>query len=241
MQLKDKQMKVSIVIPAFNEERYIGNTLESLKDLDINDWEVEILVINGGSTDKTRDTARNLGARVIDVPHKGIGFARQEGIKHAKGDIVAFTDADTTVPKDWLTRHIRALQKPGVVFTYGTFRVSDGKFPYYHYINYIQPHWLWWVHHFLRKPIAAGQNLSFWRDKAFKIGGFNDKISLFEDIDFAIRMRKVGKVVFLQDLVVNSSGRRSKEGWKFFMRMTYETLRYFILGNRTLSGFPDFR
>lgn len=235
-------MKISVVIPAYNEERYIGNTLESIKKLELkNDWDLEVLVINGGSTDKTKKVAESYGTIVIDESHKGIGFARQEGIKHAKGEVVAFTDADTLVPKDWLTRHVEALSHPGTVFSYGTFRVTDGSFPYYHFINYIQPHWLWWLHHIFGKPIAAGQNLAFWREKALKVGGFDDKILLFEDVDFAIRMKKVGKVVFIPDLIVISSGRRSKEGWGFFLRMAVASFKYFFLGRRSLGGFPDFR
>lgn len=234
-------MKVSIVIPAYNEEKYIGRTLESVKKLETKDWDTEILVINGGSTDETEDVAKRYGAKVVDEPHKGIGFARQEGIKHATGDIIAFTDADTVVPADWLTRHVTALAKPGVVFTYGTFRVVDGKFPYYQFINFIQPHWLWWLHHLLGKPIAAGQNMAFWREKAIEIGGFDDKILLFEDIDFAIRMKKIGKVVFVPEIIVISSGRRSNEGWKFFFRMSWVSFKYFVLGRRSLGGFPDFR
>ncbi len=235
-------MKISVVIPAYNEEKYIGRTLDSINNLEKKkDWDVEVLVINGGSTDNTENVAKSYGAKVINESHKGIGFARQEGIKHAKGEIVAFTDADTIVPEFWLLRHIETLLKQNVSFTYGTFRVKDGCFPYYHYINYIQPTSLWLIHQILGKPMAAGQNLAFWRDKALAVGGFDDKILLFEDIDFAIRMKKVGKVIFIPDLVVISSGRRSNEGWKFFIRMTFVTLKYFLLGVRSLGGFPDFR
>lgn len=234
-------MKISIVIPAYNEERYIGRTLESLKRLDTNNWETELLVIDGSSVDKTVQIAKSFGAKVFTEPHKGIGFARQQGIIHAQGEIIAFTDADTIVPKDWLIRHIKALHQPKVVFSYGTFRVIDGTFPYFHYINYIQPHALWWLHHLLGKPIAAGQNLAFWKEKALLVGGFDENIRVMEDTDLAIRMTKVGKVIFLQDLVVLSSGRRSKEGIRFFLRMTASTTQYFILGRRSLGGFPHFR
>lgn len=235
-------MKISVVVPAYNEEKYIGKTLSSIKALTVNkDWDIEMLVINGGSTDNTKAVAQKCGAKVVDEPHKGIGFARKEGIKHAKGEIVAFTDADTVVPKDWLIKHVSELSKPGVSFTYGTFRVTDGRFPYYHFINFIQPHWLWLIHHLFDKPIAAGQNLAFWREKALAVGGFDEKILLFEDIDFAIRMKKAGKTIFIPDLIVISSGRRSNEGWSFFFRMSVVAFKYFVLGRRSLGGFPDFR
>lgn len=234
-------MKISIIIPAYNEEKYIARTLESIKAVDRDSYDIELLVVDGGSTDKTKKIAESFGARVITIPHKGIGYARQQGVLAAKGEIVVFTDADTTHPKNWLTRHVETLKKPGVVFTYGTYLVSDGTFPYFHYINYIQPHVLWLLHHLVRSPIAAGQNLAFWREKALSIGGFDEHILVMEDTDLAIRMLKVGKVLFLHDLVVQSSGRRSKEGWGFFIRMTVSTTQYFLLGRRSLGGFPDFR
>lgn len=235
-------MLISIIIPAYNEEKYIGKTLDSIKNLELKqEWDLEIVVINSGSTDNTESVAGSYGAKVIDEPHKGIGFARQEGIKHAKGEIVAFTDADTVVPANWLLKIVEKLSAANVSFVYGTFRVRDGSFPYYHFINFVQPYWLWLIHYLFGKPIAAGQNMAFWRKKALEVGGFDDKILLFEDIDFAIRMKKAGKVVFIPDLIVFSSGRRSNEGWGFFFRMTIVTLKYFVLGRRSLGGFPDFR
>lgn len=234
-------MKISVVIPAYNEEKYIGKTLKSVKNLELGGHQLEILVIDGDSTDKTAQIAKEHGAIVHHEPHKGIGYARQHGIKHATGEIIAFTDADTIVPKDWLLRHVEALNKPNVSFTFGTFRVRDGKFPYYHFINYIQPYWLWILHKIFGKPFAAGQNLAFWREKALKVGGFDDQILLFEDVDFAIKMQKVGKAVFIPDLIVISSGRRSNEGWGFFLRMAIVSFKYFVLGKRSLGGFRDYR
>lgn len=234
-------MKISIIIPAFNEEKYIENTLKSIQAIDTNSWDVELLIIDGSSKDKTAEIARTYGAQVIVIPHRGIGYARQQGILQAKGDIIIFTDADTIVPKDWLKRHVEALNKPGIVLSYGTYKVTDGTFPYYHYINYIQPHVLWWFHNLVHIPVAAGQNLAFWKDQALKVGGFDEHILVMEDTDLAIRISKIGKVVFLQDLIVHSSGRRSHEGWGYFFRMTISTTQYFILGRRSLGGFPDFR
>lgn len=106
-------MRISVIIPAYNEEKYIGKTLQSIKDADKNGYEVEIIVVNGGSTDKTEEVAKSYGARVLNEPHRGIGFARQQGLLVAEGDIVAFTDADTIVPKDWLIKLVEALQRPG--------------------------------------------------------------------------------------------------------------------------------
>lgn len=234
-------MKISVVIPAFNEENYIGKTLQSIRSLELNGHELEILVIDGDSTDRTAEIAKSFKATVKHEPHKGIGFARQHGLMHATGEIVAFTDADTVVPKNWLLKHLEALSQQEVSFSYGTFRVTDGKFPYFYYINYLQPLWIWLAYYLWGKPLAAGQNMAFWRKKALKIGGFDEKINVLEDIDFAIRMKKVGKVVLSPDIIVRSSGRRSKEGWGFFLRMFNDSYKYFFLRQRNLGGFKDYR
>lgn len=234
-------MKISVVIPAHNEEKYIGRTLNSIKELDKKDWDVEVIVINGGSTDKTAEIAKKYGVKVINEPHKGIGFTRQEGLLHAKGEIVVFTDADTVVPKDWLVKHYTALTAPSVVCTYGGYRYSDGNFPLYHLFNYIQPVLVYFAYKLFNLPIASGQNIACWKKKALEIGGFDENIPVMEDTDFSLRMKKVGKVLYLPDLLIYSSGRRSREGWRFYLRMIRSYFWYFFFGKRNLERFPDFR
>lgn len=234
-------MKISIVIPAYNEEKYIGRTLESIKKLAKNGWDAEVLVIDGDSSDKTSEVARSYGAKVIHEPHKGIGFARQEGIKHATGEIVAFTDADTIVPSNWIVEHMKALSKEDVCCSYGGFRYYDGAFPLYYLFNYIQPILVYLAYKLFAFPAASGQNIAFWRKKAIEIGGFDEDMQVFEDTDFAIRMKKAGKVVYLPNLLIYSSGRRSREGWRFYLRMIRSYFQYFIFRRHTLERFPDFR
>jgi len=233
-------MKISIVIPAYNEEKYIGRTLESVKQLEINGVELEILVIDGGSTDKTAGVARNLGARVITISHGSIGFARQQGILQARGDIIAFTDADTVSPSDWLKKHIAALSENSAVCSYGTYRVDSGTFPYYQITNYLQPLIVSLAFRF-GIFLAGGQNIACRRKEALSIGGFDKTLELLEDADFVKRMSKVGKVRCLTDCIVLSSGRRSKEGWRYFIRAGIADFRFFILGKRDFLKFPDYR
>jgi len=234
-------MKISILVPTYNEEKNIGKTLESISAIDKKDWDVEILVIDGGSKDKTKEVALSYGVKVLVFEHRGIGYAREMGLESAKGEIVAFTDADTTLPHDWLIRHVGALKKPGVVFSFGSFRVKDGSFPYYHFINYLQPIIIWVCHNIFSKPVACGQNMAFWKVKAMGVGGFDKNIRVMEDTDLAIRIRMIGKVVYQGDLIVISSGRRSKEGWGFFSRMMKSLIEYFLFKKRTLKEFPDYR
>jgi len=93
-------MKVSIVIPTLDEEEGIGVTLDSIKREEFakRGWDLEIIIVDGNSRDKTREIAEQKGARVIIEPRKGYGRAYKTGLKEADGDIIITGDADGTYP-----------------------------------------------------------------------------------------------------------------------------------------------
>jgi len=100
-------IKVTVIVPAFNEEKHIGNVLSILKSVDIVD---EIIVVNDGSHDRTSDVARSYGIRVVDcAANRGKGAAMQAGIEVTDADIVAFIDADLIGIK---REHIENLVRP---------------------------------------------------------------------------------------------------------------------------------
>jgi glycosyltransferase involved in cell wall biosynthesis len=231
-------MTISVVIPAYNEEKLLPATLKSLSVLERKPDEV--IVVDASSTDKTAAIARKYGATVITVPHYTVGYSREIGLEKASGDILAYTDADTIHPKDWLIKIEQALTQPGVSCVFGTFRVPDGPWAYKFYINVIQPvaNQLWyWV----GIPMATGQNLAFWRKKALAVGGIPKNFKIAEDIEIARRLQKVGKVVLRQDLVVIASGRRGNEGWSLLFRIPRVFFLYFIFRKAHVVGFPDVR
>ncbi|MCL5427597.1 MAG: glycosyltransferase family 2 protein, partial [Candidatus Marsarchaeota archaeon] len=88
-----KRPEISVVVPAVNEERYIGYMFEGLSRQVFRNFEV--IVVDGNSTDKTRDIARANGAKVIIEKRRGIGRARNVGAMTARGRIIVFIDADT--------------------------------------------------------------------------------------------------------------------------------------------------
>lgn len=231
-------MNISVVIPAYNEEKYLPKTLASLARLDRKPD--EIIVIDGGSTDKTAKVGRSLGAKVVTVEHRGIGYARQKGLEAAKGDVIAFTDSDTIVSADWLTKIEETLSKPGVSGVFGIFHVPDGWWLYRFYINKLQPV-LNGLNNLIGVPMAPGQNIAFWRDKALSVGGFPIDFKIAEDIEMARRLQTVGSVVMRSDLVVESSGRRGNEGFGLLTRAFKAFFLYFIFRRANKIGFPDIR
>jgi glycosyltransferase involved in cell wall biosynthesis len=110
--------KVSVVIPALNEEQGIGHVLDQIpvKHLKAAGYETEMLVIDNGSSDDTVKIARAHGARVIVQPVRGYGNAYKAGFANATGDIIATGDADMTYPFDTLPEILERMEKDKLEF-----------------------------------------------------------------------------------------------------------------------------
>ncbi|MEA2054675.1 MAG: glycosyltransferase family 2 protein [Candidatus Thermoplasmatota archaeon] len=111
-------MKVSIVIPTLNEEEGIGVTLDSIdmKEFEKRESDVEVLVIDGNSKDRTREIAEKKGAKVIVEPRKGYGRAYKRGLKEAEGNIIITGDADGTYPFHITHEYVDMLLKQNLDF-----------------------------------------------------------------------------------------------------------------------------
>ena len=111
-------MKVSVVIPTLNEEEGIGKTIDMIKveEFKRRGWDLEIIVVDGESKDRTREIARSKGAKVIIEPRKGYGRAYKTGLKEAKGEIIVTGDADATYPFDKIHEYIDYLLKNDLDF-----------------------------------------------------------------------------------------------------------------------------
>jgi len=115
-------MKFSIVIPAFNETEYIVCSVNALKRQDIERSDFEIIVIDNNSSDETFAAALEAGAdKVVKEIKKGTNAARQRGYLESQGEIIAFLDADSEPPPDWLRKIETNLSEPGVAAVSGPF------------------------------------------------------------------------------------------------------------------------
>lgn len=118
---------VSVVIPAYNEEKYLPACLRAVGQQE-DAPPYEIIVVDNASTDGTACIAGQFGVRVATEPHKGGARARQAGFEAACGEIIASTDADTCVTPDWLARiaaHFR--DDPALGAVYGPVYWYDGR------------------------------------------------------------------------------------------------------------------
>ncbi len=111
-------MKVSIILPTLNEEEGIGKTIDSinLEYFKKKGWDYEIVIVDGGSKDKTREIAESKGAKVIIEPRRGYGRAYKTGIPKLTGDIIVTGDADATYPFDKIHEYVELLLRENLDF-----------------------------------------------------------------------------------------------------------------------------
>lgn len=226
-------MRLSFVVPAYNEETYLPACLESVlaQSRELGD-QVEIIVVNNASTDRTREVALKYpGVRVVDEPRKGLTYARQAGFTASKGELIANVDSDSRLTPGWVDTVLTTFaEEPKLVALSGPFvyydlsprqRVSVQVFYAAAFLVYALNRWV------LRAgSMVQGGNFVLRRDALVKIGGFNTAIAFYgEDTDIARRMSRVGKVRFTFGLKMFSSARRLKHEGIFTMAGKY-TINY---------------
>ena len=95
---------VTVVVPVRNGAQTIQPLLESLQKLDYDRNTVEVIVVDGNSTDKTREIVKKYPVKLVVEEKKGLNLARNIGIKSSNGEIIAFTDSDCIVPPNLITK-----------------------------------------------------------------------------------------------------------------------------------------
>ena len=211
---KNNPLKISLIIPAYNEENYIVGCLEAAIKYSDNKFH-EIIVINNNSTDRTKERAMSIpGVKVVDEPDKGLTKARQKGLEVATGDLLAYIDADTRLQPTWYrTAENFFIHHPKAVSLSGPYRYYDGTM-----INNFFLHIIWWLNAPLAYHLAGymilGGNFIAKKDALLQMGGFDKNISFYgEDTNLSRRLSEFGKVVFKMDFFIYSSARRfEKEG-----------------------------
>ncbi len=210
-------MRFSVIIPAYNEALWIRQPLDALMKQTFDDF--EIIVVYGGSDD-TPDIAREYTNKVYKEPPstRGPAAARNYGAKKAKGEIVIFTDADTIPNKRWLESYDGCF-KPDVVGSGGPV-YADSKNVYYRFIYWLDQDFFYRVSSAFGFHQFSGNNCAYRKREFLSIGGFNEKTSMLEDVELAMRMRKVGKEAFCPGAWVKTSARRFEtEGyWHIFFK-----------------------
>ncbi len=222
-------MKLSFVIPAHNEELYIGKCLDSIvRELKRSPHDVEVIVVDNASTDRTKDiAARYSGVRLVYEPQKGLVRARRAGFLAATGDLIANVDADTMLTPGWIENAFRAFhESPKLVCLSGPFiyydlpkgiRVLVKMFYGLGFLVYLMNRFI-----LRRASVVQGGNFVLRASALREIGGYNTDIDFYgEDSDIARRLNKAGKVRFTFGFPIFSSGRRLAKEGMFTMGFRY--------------------
>lgn len=201
-------MKVSVVIPVFNEEKYISLCLDSLKSQEVKPD--EIIVVDNNCTDKTVEIAKRYKVRIIKEKRQGIIFARNCGFNAARFDIIGRCDADTILPKNWIKKIKENFKKNKidalsclVAFQDLWLLKNNLFFPqaYFKTMNWLLGH---------QVLVGPGMALTkkIWRKVKNEVC-LDDK-KVHEDIDLAIHIARYGKIKLDPTLIVYPSARRIK-------------------------------
>jgi cellulose synthase/poly-beta-1,6-N-acetylglucosamine synthase-like glycosyltransferase len=218
---------ISVVVPAYDEEKYLADGLNSLSRQTYPKESFEVIVVDNNSTDRTKKVAEDLGVKVVGCQVQGVANAREVGSRAAKGDIIAGTDADTLVDKYWLEKTAdHFIKDPDLLGITGPTYLSQTNFLLsgFAFIFF----GLFQMFNFaIRKPTFSGFNFAVRKDAYEKIGGINVNLVSAEDIDLSFRLAKVGRVKFFWDVVVYTSARRLKKNpLAFFM---HNSRNYFLI------------
>jgi glycosyltransferase involved in cell wall biosynthesis len=200
-------VKLSIVIPAYNEEHYLPATLEALnvalKAID----DSEVTVVDNMSTDRTKEIAIELGARVIEEDIRNIGQVRNSGADNSTGDVIIFLDADTLVGPGVFEKISDSMSDPRCVG--GSVAVTFEN-PQRSWLRSFTKLWDFWG----RLLKMRGGALQFARRDVFtELDGYDSTIYVGEDIEFHWRLDRLAKkrdgfTAFIETPVAITSSRR---------------------------------
>jgi glycosyltransferase involved in cell wall biosynthesis len=188
--------EVSIVMPAYNEEATIVQTLSSLCH-NTTSRKVEIIVVNNNSADRTAELVQSCGVTCHLETTQGITPARNSGLGVARGKYILNADADTIYPKDWIELMIKPLADGNqAAITYGRFSFipvgSTGRFTYFFY-EYLSDLSRTYNKYFKNEAVNVyGFNSGFRREQGLSVDGFNHPPGTNEDGYLALKLHQKG-------------------------------------------------
>jgi glycosyl transferase family 2 len=181
-------VRISFVIPVRNDAVRLETCLRSIRAARSADDQVDVLVVDNGSTDRSADVARSLGARVLAIEDVRVSDLRNRGVSQTTGDVLAFVDADNEIVPGWIDAVAANLQNIGIGATGAQYKAPAGGT------------WVQRAYDLLRGRTSSGQdvdwlnsgNLAVRRDVFERVGGFDTSLETCEDVDLCHRIRAAG-------------------------------------------------
>ena len=230
------EIDITIIIPAYNEEKNLAETINSIRS-QITNFSYDIIVIDNASTDKTSAIAKKMGVKTIYIAKKGLFYARQSGLHHVKTEFVVYVDADTKLSTLWLQKTTEYLKKhPEAVAVSSNYDFYDAnlilKIIFFLSQYVIAPVVLVILRIFNKPDLFIGTAFAARTAILKQMGGFREDFPFYgEDIALAYRLAKKGKVRFLPSLFIYTSSRRYRSvGFFKTLYYYYMTSLYLVMG-----------
>lgn len=203
-----KKPLVSIIVPAYNEEKNIGACVRSLIKQQTS-ASYEVIVVDNNSTDRTGQIAASLGARVVIQKRQGRAYARQKGADRARGNILAYTEADCVAPIDWIENMVRFLtDHPQFIGIAGGYTFTEST----PFLRVIGPKTVTFSSFLYRwftgNNTLRATNFAIRKATLQRVKGFNPRAVPFDDLDLGFRAGKLGPIHHDPHLRVATSDRR---------------------------------
>ena len=185
-----RQPDISVVIPAYNETAHLGNLIESIRQ-NLYDLDLEIVVVDNGSTDATPELAQKAGVTLVTIPKDTISKARNLGVATAAAEVIAFIDADVRLTRGWaLAMKQRYPEiRDQYLITGSRYMIPENPSNLDKY----------WFAPLSEKEVSYinGGNLILSKTTFNKIGGFDEVLNTGEDFEFCVRARKQGAQIII--------------------------------------------
>ncbi len=204
----------SIVVPVFNGAATVADMLAAVVGQAETPDKIEIIVVDNGSTDTTRDIVRRFGVILLEEHTRGPSAARNRGLRHATGDVIVHLDADTVPTRRWLAEIVAPFRDPETTLVAGKSLSFPASTPAGRYLSRFQ---LYDAEKNITRsvlPFVASMNLAVRRDAALAVGGWNQDMMTSEDVDFCTRVlrRYPGPIRYAPDAVLFHRNRDTDAG-----------------------------
>jgi glycosyltransferase involved in cell wall biosynthesis len=210
---------LSFIVPAYNEEHELPRTLASVRDAaEAGQQPFEIIVVDDASTDATAEAAKAAGAVVVPVHFRQIAAVRNAGARAARGDVLFFVDADTSISSCHVRGALAAL-KDGCAGG-GARVVPEGPVPLWGRV-FVQ---IFSAFYFRLFKLGAGAFLFTTRENFRAIGGFDQEIFAGEEIYFTLALRKLGRFKLLGEPIVTSGRKLRMYSAAFILKRTFSLI-----------------
>ncbi len=198
---------VSVIIPAYNAQTTISNCLKSIKETNYPSSKIEIIVVDNGSTDATAEIAGQYASTILIEPNVNVGGLRNIGASNSTGEILAFTDSDCLVSRDWLKAAVDLLSENksmrGLKENLPPVGIATGRIGIPNDATWVIKAWA--LNRGKKQQVtkkvvwASAMNMVMWRDLFFQVNGFSNTLVTCEDVELSEKVINTDHVILYSE------------------------------------------